>query len=115
LTCRDDALKVLGTVPADLDYPACGQLLFALGAWALLRRAVPPEDARRLLALADRFSYNRTVPTTMWERIVPAAEESAPGLLAGFQAEYADRQPSDLLGEAHRLATRLPGLSPCHR
>jgi len=115
LTCRDDALKVLGTVPADLDYPASGQLLFALGAWTLLRGTAPAEDALRLLALADRFSYNRTVPTTMWERIVPAAEESAPGLLAGFQDTYADRQPSDLLGEAHRLAARLPGLSLCHR
>lgn len=109
LTCREDALKLFGNPPADLDYPAAGQLLFALGAWALLRRAAPAEDALRLLALADRFSYNRTMPTTTWNQIVAAAEESAPGRIAVFQAEYADRQPPDLLAEARRLAERLPG------
>jgi hypothetical protein len=45
----------------------------------------------------------------MWERIVPAAEEAAPGLLTGYQAEYRDRQPQDLLTEAFQLAERLPG------
>jgi hypothetical protein len=40
---------------------------------------------------------------------VAAAEESAPGLIAKYQAEYASRQPADLLAEAHRLAERLPG------
>jgi hypothetical protein len=44
----------------------------------------------------------------MWERIVPAAEDSAPGRLAGFLAGYRDRQPRDLLAEAARLAEELP-------
>jgi hypothetical protein len=91
-----------------LDYPAAGALLFALGAWVLLRRAAPPQDALRLLALADRFSYNRTIISMMWERIVPAAEEAAPGQIAGYRVEYRDRQPSDLLDDAFRLAERLP-------
>jgi hypothetical protein len=108
-TCREQALKVFGVADAQLDHPAAGQLLFSLGAWALLRRAAPAQDALRLLALADRFSYNRSVPTIMWQRIVPAAEAAAPGRLAGFQAEYRDRQPPDLLAEAWRLAERLPG------
>ena len=109
LTCREDALKTFGASPAELDFPVAGQLLFALGAWALLRQAAPAGDALRLLALADRFSYNRMIPSTAWDRIAAAAEESAPGLIAGFQAEYASRQPADLLAEAHRLAERLPG------
>lgn len=108
-TCREDAVKVLAASPAELDFPVTGQLLFALGAWALLRRIGPAEDALRLLALADRFSYNRTMPSTMWDRIVAAAEEAAPGRIAGFQARYAGRRPSDLLAEAGRLAQRLPG------
>ena len=107
--CREDAIKVLGAASAELDFPVTGMLLFGLGAWALLRRTGPAQDALRLLALADRFSYNRTILTMSWERIVPAAEEAAPGLIAGFQAEYARRQPPDLLAEAHRLAERLPG------
>jgi hypothetical protein len=45
----------------------------------------------------------------MRERIVPAAEEAAPGLLAELHSEYADCQPPDLLAEARRLAERLPG------
>jgi predicted ATPase/DNA-binding SARP family transcriptional activator len=119
LACRENALRGFGAPGPQLDYPAAGQLLFGLGAWALLRRAVSGEPvsdepvsdevALRLLALADRFAYNRSMPTMMWERIVPAAEESAPGQLAVFQAKYAGRQPADLLTEACRLAERLPG------
>jgi predicted ATPase/DNA-binding SARP family transcriptional activator len=109
LACRQSALRVFGAEGLRLDYPAAGLLLFALGTWTLLRRAGPAEDALRLLALADRFSYIRATPTMLWERIVPAAEESAPGLLAEFRARYVARQPSALLAEAGRLVRRLPG------
>jgi predicted ATPase/DNA-binding SARP family transcriptional activator len=108
-SCREQALKVFGAAGVNLDYPAAGLLLFALGAWALLRRAAPADDALRLLALADRFSYTRTIPTMMWERIVPTAEESAPGRIAELQACHAGRQLPDLLSQARQLAERLPG------
>jgi hypothetical protein len=108
LTCRENAIRAFGTPVPAFDYPAAGQLLFGLGAWALLRQAASAESALRLLALAHRFAYNRTVPTMLWERIVPAAEETAPGRLAEFLAEYRDRQPSGLLAEACRLAEDLP-------
>jgi hypothetical protein len=114
LTCRENAIRVFGGPPPGLDYPAAGQLLFALGAWTLLRRpvsdeSVPAEVALRLLALADRFAYNRMTPTMMWERITPPAEEAGPGRLDEFVAGYRLRQPPDLLAEAGRLAERLPG------
>ncbi len=81
LASRENAIRVFGTPAPGLDFPAAGQLLFALGAWALLRRPAsgkpaPAEVALRLLALADRFAYNRTMPTMMWERIGPPAEEA---------------------------------------
>ena len=41
-----------------------------------------PMTAAPTAALADRFAYNRMIPTMRWERITPAAEEAAPGLLA---------------------------------
>jgi len=106
--CRTGVLKVLGPANPRLDYPATGLLLFALGAWGLLRKAAAAPEALRLLALADRFAYNRTIPTMAWERILRPAEEAQPGALAGFQAEYAGRRPPDLLGEARQLADRLP-------
>jgi predicted ATPase/DNA-binding SARP family transcriptional activator len=117
--CRENAVRVFGVPPGpQFDYPAAGHVLFGLGAWAVLRRpvsdepvsneCVPPEVALRLLALADRFGYNRSMPTMMWDRIVPAAEESAPGQIAEFQAQYRDRQPPGLVTEARRLAERLP-------
>ena len=90
-------------------HPASGLVLFALGAWSLLRRVAPAEDALRLLALADRFAYNRMVPTMRWERITPAAEEAAPGLLARLQAEYRDCPQPDLLAQARLAVERLPG------
>ncbi len=121
LACRENALRAFSTTIPQFDYPSGGQLLFGLGAWILLRRPTsgepmpdepgPAEVALRLLALADRFGYNRTMPTMMWERIAQAAEETAPGRLAEFQAEYRDRQQSDLRTEAGRLAERLPAES----
>jgi len=119
LTCRDSAVRLFAAPAPQLDFPAAGQLLFALGDWALVRepvldgpasdKQVTAEVALRLLALADRFGYNRTMPTMMWERIVPAAEEAAPGRIGEFLAQYRDSQPACLLTEAGRLAQRLPG------
>jgi predicted ATPase len=108
-TCRAGTLRVLTTENPHLDYPASGMVLFALGSWSLLRRAAPAEDALRLLALADRFAYNRMIPTMRWERITPAAEEAAPGLLARLQAEYRDGPQPDLLTQARLAVERLPG------
>lgn len=84
-------------------------LLFAIGAWGLIPDAAPADDAVRLLALADRFAYNRTIPTMAWERLAPKAEERAPGRLAQLRDEYHDRRPPDLLEEAQRATERLPG------
>jgi predicted ATPase/DNA-binding SARP family transcriptional activator len=106
--CREGTLKVFFAGNARLDYPAGGILLYALGAWALLRRATPSRDALRLLALAHRFAYNRMIPTMLWERITPLAEQELPGALAEFQAEYAAHRPPDLLTEARRAVERLP-------
>jgi predicted ATPase/DNA-binding SARP family transcriptional activator len=116
--CREDALKILGAAgesgAADfgLDYPVVGQLQFALGVWGLLRRAAPAPDSVRLLVLGDRFAYNRSIPTLMWERIAPTAEELAAERIAEFQAQYAGLRPADLLDEAYRAVERLSGLDP---
>ena len=107
--CRTGALRVMTSDNPHLDYPASGLVLFALGAWSLLRRAAPAEDALRLLALADLFAYNRMVPTMRWERITPEAEAAAPGLLARLQAEYRDCPQPGLLAQARLAVERLPG------
>ena len=107
--CREDALTVLGAAQADLDYPVVGLLMFALGTWGLLRRAAPADDAIRLLVLAERFGYNRTIPTLMWERIAPSAERAAAGRIAEFRARYADVRPADLLTQARQAVEQLPG------
>jgi predicted ATPase len=117
---RESALKALAVLGPHLDYPATGQLLFALGAWALLRRpdpgegdegppgeGPPAEVALRLLAVAERFAYNRTLPTMVWDGIESAAEETAPGRMEQYRAEYRLRQPAALLAEVGRLAERL--------
>ncbi|MFD0599788.1 hypothetical protein ACFQZ4_51865 [Catellatospora coxensis] len=82
-------------------------MLLALGGWGLLRDALPVPDAVRLIALADRFAYNRTMPTLAWERIAAQAEGRAPGLLAELAAEFGDRRGPDLLDEARSLVERI--------
>ncbi|GIF97094.1 AfsR/SARP family transcriptional regulator [Catellatospora citrea] len=103
----EQALQVLDPEHPYLDYPVCGLVLFALGAWGLLRSALPVADAVRLIALADRFAYNRSMPTLAWERIAGHAEQRAPGLLAAMAAEYGDRRGPDLLDEARSLVQRI--------
>ncbi len=108
LACRREALRSFDDSGFDLDYPVIGLLLFALGAWGLLHRAAPAGDAIRLLVLADRFAYNRSIATMTWDRIVPAAEKAAPGLIAEFRARYAGNRPADLLTQARRAVEELP-------
>jgi hypothetical protein len=107
--CRTGALRLMAAENPHLDYPASGLVLFAFGVWTLLRRAAPAEDALRLLALADRFAYNRMIPTMRWERITPAAGAAAPGVLARLQGEYQDCPQPDLLAQARLAVGRLPG------
>ncbi|MET3961716.1 putative ATPase/DNA-binding SARP family transcriptional activator [Marmoricola sp. OAE513] len=90
-----------------LDFPVCGLGLFALGAWALQHDALPVEDAVRLLVLADRFAYNRSIPTMSWARIAAEAETRAPGLLEQTQAEYGVRRGPDLLEETRAYVGSL--------
>ena len=107
--CRADALKALEAADPHLDYPVTGQVLFALGAWGLLRQAISTDNATALLGLADRFAYNRIIPTLAWERVAPRAEDSAPGRLAALHAQYAERHPRELLDEARALVEQIPG------
>jgi tetratricopeptide (TPR) repeat protein len=81
------------------DYPVVGCVLFALGAWALLRDE-RVEPALGLLALAERFGYSRYTPSTAWEPMAAAADAVAPGALAARVASYGDRRGPDLLEEA---------------
>jgi hypothetical protein len=92
-----------------LDYPLCGSMLFALGAWGLLRGAMAARDAIGLLVLAERFAYNNSMPSMTFERIEPYAERAAPGMIAAVRAEYGDRRGSELLDEARSLVEQISG------
>ena len=94
-----------------LDYPVCGSMIFSLGAWGLLREAMAPRDAIRLLVLAERFAYNNSMPCMAFERIEPYAERAAPGTIAAVRAEYGDRRGADLLDEARGLVEQVSGRS----
>jgi predicted ATPase/DNA-binding SARP family transcriptional activator len=103
----DRGMRVLDPAHPYLDYPVCGVVLFALGAWGLLRGVLARADAVRLIVLADRFAYNRGTPTLSWARIGAEAERRAPGLMAELLAEYDGRRGPELLGEARGLIERL--------
>jgi hypothetical protein len=104
---RDRARQVLDSARRHMDYPVFGLVMFALGAWGLLRDALPPADAVRLIVVADRFAYNRSMPTMSWERITVEAERRAPGVMATLIAEYGERRGPELLEEARGLLARL--------
>jgi len=104
---RARALGVLDPAHPRLDYPVCGLVLFALGAWGLLRGALPRADAVRLVVLADRFAYNRSMPTMSWERITAEIERRAPGLMAEIATEYGQLRGPELLDAARGLLEQL--------
>jgi hypothetical protein len=106
-SCRERARRYLDPGDPQLDVPVAGMVLFGLGAWGLLRDAAPADDAVRLLVVAERFAYNRTIPSMAWERIAPRAEELAPGRIAAWRDRYGDRRPHDLLDEARALVEQI--------
>ncbi len=76
-----------------MDYPVAGMVLHGLGAWGLLRQAMAPEDAVRLLVLAELFAYPRFTVTMDPAHTDAEAERVAPGLAARLREEYGDRKP----------------------
>ncbi len=102
--------KVLIVVDPDhsfRDYPVMGMVLAGLGIWGLLKGALPAEDAIRLLVLAERFAYNRFVPTLQWPILSAHAERTAPGVMSRIEAEYGERRGPDLLAEARAVLERV--------
>ena len=92
-----------------LDYPVFGSVLFALALWELGARP-EPEAARRavrLLVLAERFGYNRQLPSLSWAGGVALAEAAQPGELARVAAELEGRAGPDLRDEAGRLLAEI--------
>jgi hypothetical protein len=66
-----------------------------------------PEDAVRLLVLADLFAYPRFTATMDPARTHDEAERVAPGLAARLRHEYGGRKGPDLLAEAQLVVSRL--------
>ncbi|GAB2990124.1 ATP-binding protein [Nocardioides montaniterrae] len=101
------AVAVLQEARQMLDLPVSGVLLFAVGLWALHHRSLLPDDAVRLLVVADRFSYYRFAPALRWAQARADAESLAPGASARAEEEYAGRRGAELLDDARRLVDRL--------
>jgi tetratricopeptide (TPR) repeat protein len=89
---------------AAVDYPVTGMGFLALGHWLLVHEpSSDPETAIRLLAVADRFGYNRWFPVMGWEPLAQRADATAPGLLDAVLVEYGDRLGRELRSEAERV------------
>jgi predicted ATPase/DNA-binding SARP family transcriptional activator len=99
-----------GSLPY-LDFPLNGVLVAAVGAWAADQESADLREAAvRLLAIADRWAYNRSFPVMSWAALRELAERGSPGLLDVVMAEYADRSPAELVGEARALLRRARGI-----
>jgi tetratricopeptide (TPR) repeat protein len=97
---RRKAFAFVQPAPWRIDHPVMGVALYGLGLWALRRGTLPPPVAVRLVALAERFAYNRLVPTMDWAHAVDAAERVTPGLLGEILAGYGERRGPELIDEA---------------
>ncbi|MEO7943658.1 MAG: hypothetical protein ABIR34_09685, partial [Marmoricola sp.] len=105
------SVDVMELHPTHLDFPVTGMSLAALAQWLFTTGDAPlRQEGIGLLALARRFSYNRSYPVMAWELLVRAADEVEPGRLAALLEEYADRPGRDLLGEAITAVRRVGAL-----
>jgi predicted ATPase/DNA-binding SARP family transcriptional activator len=106
-----DLLTRFHTVPdAGLDYPVTGMALAGLGLRLLSVDPIADVDAAvRLLALAQRFGYNRWFPAMDWEPMVELAETAAPGLLTAVLEEYGDGTGRELRTETERVLAAVAG------
>ncbi|WP_374454939.1 BTAD domain-containing putative transcriptional regulator [Nocardioides sp.] len=101
----------LGTPEGTLwftDLPLNGVLLVALASWVL--RFGPQEqreDGVRLLAVAHRWAYNRSIPVMAWEPMRAMAEEALPGRVDRLAEELATRPGPDLVPDAAAVVDRL--------
>ena len=106
---RAKASQVLNPDRPRMDYPVAGMVLHGLGTWGLLKQAMDPEDAIRLLVLAELFAYPQFTTTMDPARTQDEAERVAPGLAARLRTEYGERKGPDLLPEARAVAERIAG------
>ncbi|MDX6375289.1 MAG: hypothetical protein QOD98_4277, partial [Nocardioidaceae bacterium] len=104
---RAKAPLVLNPDRPRMDYPVAGMVLHGLGTWGLVKQAMDPEDAIRLLVLAELFAYPQFTTTMDPARTQDEAERVAPGLAARLRAEYGERKGPDLLPEARAVAERI--------
>ena len=90
------------------DLPLNGVMLVALSAWILrFGPAERHEDGVRLLAIAHRWAYNRSIPVMSWEPLVELAEAVLPGRIGALVEELADRPGPDLQPDAAEVVDRL--------
>lgn len=90
------------------DLPLNGIVLVALGAWALRHGSVADrDDGTRLLAVAHRWAYNRSIPVLAWGPLRDLADTAGPGRLDGLVAELAGRPAAELVPEVSTLVDRL--------
>jgi hypothetical protein len=111
---REKTRALLEVQPMHLDYPVSGMSLAALAQWLIgSDRVALQEEGIQLLALADRFSYNRSFPVMAWAPLAEYAEEVDPGRLDALLTKYDGRPGRELLGEAiaalDRVTTLLGG------
>jgi len=110
---RDDLrTKIPGALASEqvfIDYPVVGSVLLALAEWELSggpdRTAA--ERAVRLLVCADRFGYNRQLPSLGWAPAEALAESVAPGAVTRAREELRGRRPAELRDDVRRLVTEL--------
>jgi hypothetical protein len=61
----------------------------------------------RLLALADRFAYNRVLPALDWAPAAELSERVRPGLLASVRSAYLDQPVQELPETLRRTLSEL--------
>lgn len=88
-----------------LDYPVSGSILFALALGELSVGSA--ERGVRLLVYADRFGYNRQLPSLSWTPAHALAESVLPGEEARFRASLGDRNAPELREEVADLLAEL--------
>lgn len=89
------------------DFPVLGTVAFALAVWGHHREDADADQIPKLMALADKLSYNRGFPSLNWRALAEDLTAEQAGLLESETYMLANLAPAEVIVKLHECAHTL--------
>lgn len=104
LVLLDKAERATAQHRGHYDFPVLGSVAFALAVWGQLRGGVHADQVAKLMALADRLSYNQGFPSLNWRILADDLSAEQTALLDAEAHELSELAPAEVIVRLHECA-----------